>query len=67
MAEPALIVACLGSSGTARKSQAFNWIGELQKRLNWRCALHTSVWVAISPITLCSADPRCWQSGLINS
>ena len=27
-----IIVACLGSSSTAGKGQAFNWIGELQRR-----------------------------------
>jgi lysophospholipase L1-like esterase len=31
--EPSLIVACLGSSSTAGKGQAFNWIMELQRRL----------------------------------
>jgi len=30
------IVACLGSSGTAGKGQAFNWITELQRRLGQR-------------------------------
>jgi lysophospholipase L1-like esterase len=28
----AIIVACLGSSSTAGKGQAFNWIGELERR-----------------------------------
>jgi hypothetical protein len=27
------VVACLGSSSTAGKGQAFNWIGALQNRL----------------------------------
>lgn len=31
-----LIVACLGSSSTAGKGQAFNWIAELQQRLGKR-------------------------------
>ncbi len=30
----AIVVACLGSSSTAGKGQAFNWIHELQRRLN---------------------------------
>jgi lysophospholipase L1-like esterase len=34
--EPSLIVACLGSSSTAGKGQAFNWIMELQRRLGER-------------------------------
>lgn len=32
----AIVVACLGSSSTAGKGQAFNWIHELQRRLNKR-------------------------------
>ena len=36
VAEPSLIVACLGSSSTAGKGQAFNWIMELQRRLEER-------------------------------
>ena len=34
--EQATIVACLGSSSTAGKGQAFNWINELQRRLGQR-------------------------------
>ena len=30
----AIVVACLGSSSTAGKGQAFNWIHELERRLN---------------------------------
>jgi lysophospholipase L1-like esterase len=36
MGELPLIVACLGSSSTAGKGQAFNWIIELQRRLGER-------------------------------
>jgi lysophospholipase L1-like esterase len=36
MGEPPLVVACLGSSSTAGKGQAFNWIIELQRRLGER-------------------------------
>src|ERR1044072_3441014 len=36
MGEPSFIVACLGSSRTAGKGQAFNWIMELQWRLKKR-------------------------------
>jgi lysophospholipase L1-like esterase len=36
MEELPLIVACLGSSSTAGKGQAFNWIIELQRRLGER-------------------------------
>jgi len=36
MGEPSFIVACLGSSSTAGKGQAFNWIMELQRRLGER-------------------------------
>jgi lysophospholipase L1-like esterase len=36
MEEESRIVACLGSSSTAGKGQAFNWITELQRRLGER-------------------------------
>jgi lysophospholipase L1-like esterase len=37
----AIIVACLGSSSTAGKGQAFNWIGELERRpRNKRVCFH---------------------------
>lgn len=36
MIEAPSIVACLGSSSTAGKGQAFNWINELQRRLGER-------------------------------
>ena len=36
MEEQPSIVACLGSSSTAGKGQAFNWIAELQRRLGER-------------------------------
>ena len=34
--EPSVVVACLGSSSTAGKGQAFNWIEVIQKRLGER-------------------------------
>lgn len=52
------IVACLGSSSTAGKGQAFNWITELQRRLGQRRFVFRNFGVeGIFPITPCSDFP----------